>query len=301
MTSSLTPDIIDEINVRLKAANTIFNTAHPGESPERQPVHTVYGGAHIFQAGSAKKMGNAALNHLKAYAPNFVDFSKALELKGHEHIPNSKEEISALEDQLRKDLGAVQKTKKAAFFAYTVYQRVLEKLVREPVEDFRIDFEDGYGNRPDKEEDMHAVLAADEVVKGMIENSLPPFIGIRIKPLTEEQKNRSIRTLDLFITSLLKKTTGKLPDNFVVTLPKVTIPEQVSSLVYLFDALEAKTGISAGSLQMELMIETPQSILDSNGNSALHWSRQQTADALVHTSGFTTIPPPPTSLPNTKV
>ena len=245
MTSSLTPDIIDEINVRLKAANTIFNTAHPGESPERQPVHTVYGGAHIFQAGSAKKMGNAALNHLKAYAPNFVDFSKALELKGHEHIPNSKEEISALEDQLRKDLGAVQKTKKAAFFAYTVYQRVLEKLVREPVEDFRIDFEDGYGNRPDKEEDMHAVLAADEVVKGMIENSLPPFIGIRIKPLTEEQKNRSIRTLDLFITSLLKKTTGKLPDNFVVTLPKVTIPEQVSSLVHLFDALEAKNCISA--------------------------------------------------------
>ena len=269
MTSSLTPDIIDEINVRLKAANTIFNTAHPGESPERQPVHTVDGGAHIFQAGSAKKMGTAALNHLKAYAPNFVDFSKALELKGHEHLPNSKEEISALEDQLGKDLGAVQKTNEAAFFAYTVYQRVLEKLVREPVEDFRIDFEDGYGNRPDKEEDMHAVLAADEVVKGMIENSLPPFIGIRIKPLTEEQKNRSIRTLDLFITSLLKKTTGKLPDNFVVTLPKVTIPEQVSSLVYLFDALEAKTGIPAGSLQMELMIETPQSILDSNGNSAL--------------------------------
>jgi len=103
----------------------------------------------------------------------------------------------------------------------------------------------------------------------MIENSLPPFIGIRIKPLTEEQKNRSIRTLDLFITSLLKKTTGKLPDNFVVTLPKVTIPEQVSSLVHLFDALEAKICISAGSLQMELMIETPQSILDSNGNSAL--------------------------------
>ena len=269
MTSSLTPDIIDEINVRLQAANTLFNTAHPGESPERQPVHTVYGGAHIFQAGSAKKMGTAALNHLKAYAPNFVDFAKALELKGHEHLPDSKEVISALEDQLEKDPDAVQKSSEAAFFAYTVYQRVLEKLVREPVEDFRIDFEDGYGNRPDKEEDMHAVSAADEVAKGMIENSLPPFIGIRIKPLTEEQKNRSIRTLDLFITSLLKKTTGKLPDNFVVTLPKVTIPEQVSALVLLFDALEAKTGIPAGSLKMELMIETPQSILDSNGNSAL--------------------------------
>ena len=195
MTSSLTPDIIDEINVRLQAANTLFNTAHPGESPERQPVHTVYGGAHIFQAGSAKKMGTAALNHLKAYAPNFVDFAKSLELKGHEHLPDSKEGISALEDQLEKDPDAVQKSSEAAFFAYTVYQRVLEKLVREPVEDFRIDFEDGYGNRPDKEEDMHAVSAADEVANGMIENSLPPFIGIRIKPLTEEQKNRALVVL----------------------------------------------------------------------------------------------------------
>ena len=170
-------------------------------------------------------MGKSALNHLKTYAPNFVDFAKVLELKGYESLPESDEQIMDLLDQINRDPKAVQKMNEAAFFAYTVYQRVLEKLEREPVEDFRIDFEDGYGNRPDKEEDMHAVSAADEVAKGMIENSLPPFIGIRIKPLTEEQKNRAIRTLDLFITSLLKKTTGKFPDNFVVTLPKVTIPE----------------------------------------------------------------------------
>ena len=269
MTFSLTTDIIDKINGRLQAANTIFNRAHPGESLDRQPVHTVYGGAHIFKAGSAQKMGKSALNHLKTYAPNFVDFAKVLELKGYESLPESDEQIMDLLDQINRDPKAVQKMNEAAFFAYTVYQRVLEKLEREPADDFRIDFEDGYGNRPDKEEDMHAVSAADEVAKGMIENSLPPFIGIRIKPLTEEQKNRAIRTLDLFITSLLKKTTGKFPDNFVVTLPKVTIPEQVSALVHLFDALEAKTGIPAGSLKLELMIETPQSILDSNGNSAL--------------------------------
>ena len=269
MTFSLTTDIIDKINVRLQAANTIFNRAHPGESPDRQPVHTVYGGAHIFKAGSAQKMGKSALNHLKTYAPNFVDFAKALELKGHNSLPESDEGIMDLLDQINRDPEAVQKMNEAAFFAYTVFQHVLEKLDREPVEDFRIDFEDGYGNRPDQEEDMHAVLAAEEVAKGISGNSLPPFIGIRIKPLTEEQKNRSIRTLDLFITSLLEKTTGKLPDNFVVTLPKVTIPEQVSALVHLFEALETKTGIPTGSLKMELMIETPQSILDSNGNSAL--------------------------------
>ena len=103
----------------------------------------------------------------------------------------------------------------------------------------------------------------------MASNSLPPFIGIRIKPLTEEQKNRAIRTLDIFISSLSERTNGNLPDNFVVTLPKVTIPEQVTALVQLFEVLEQKTDLPTGSLKLELMIETPQSILDSNGNSAL--------------------------------
>ncbi|MBT4753735.1 MAG: phosphoenolpyruvate kinase, partial [Candidatus Marinimicrobia bacterium] len=259
MTSSFTPEIIDEINNRLKTANDAFNVAHPGESPERQPVHTVYGGAHIFKADTANKMGAAAAKHLRTYAPNFIDFAKMLELKGHEFLPDSMDEISSNNDQQRNE---------ATIFAHTVYHRVLEKLEREPVEDFRIDFEDGYGNRPDEEEDNHAMLAAKEVAKGLASNSLPPFIGIRIKPLTEEQKIRSIRTLDLFITTLLENTTGQLPENFVVTLPKVTIPEQVTALVHLFEALESKTSLSSGSLKMELMIETPQSILDSHGNSA---------------------------------
>ena len=36
------------------------------------------------------------------------------------------------------------------------WDRMLAKLDREPVEDYRIDFEDGYGVRPDAEEDEHA-------------------------------------------------------------------------------------------------------------------------------------------------
>ena len=89
---------IDDIKNQLNIANTIFNTEHPGDSPERQPVHTVYGGAHIFKEGTAKKMGVGALNHIKVYAPNFVKFSKILELKGHDQLPNSQEDISTLED-----------------------------------------------------------------------------------------------------------------------------------------------------------------------------------------------------------
>ena len=268
MTSSFTPDIIGHINNHLKTANTLFSENYPGESPERQPVHTVYGGAHIFKEGTAMKMGVGAINHIRAYAPNFVEFSKILELKGYDKLPNSREDISTLEDYFASE-SSENKEEHSAYFSYTVYQRVLEKLSREAVEDFRIDFEDGYGNRPDEEEDNHAVLAAEEVAKGMTSHSLPPFIGIRIKPLTEEQKNRAVRTLDLFISSLSERTNGNLPDNFVVTLPKVTIPEQVIALVQLFEVLEQKTDLPTGSLKLELMIETPQSILDSNGNSAL--------------------------------
>ena len=136
---------IDDIKNQLNIANTIFNTEHPGDSPERQPVHTVYGGAHIFKEGTAKKMGVGALNHIKVYAPNFVKFSKILKLKGHDQLPNSQEDISTLEDYFASE-SSESKEKHIAYYAYTVYQRVLEKLSREPVEDFRIDFEDGYGN-----------------------------------------------------------------------------------------------------------------------------------------------------------
>lgn len=239
MKTSLTPDMIESVSENLEKANSEFNAAHPGESTDRQPVHTVYGGAHIFQAESAQKIGAAALKHLKTYAPTFSDLAQVLEFPEHEDL------------------------------AQTVYQRVVDKLEHEPVEDFRIDFEDGYGNRPDDEEDSHSVSIAEEVARGMAGNSLPPFIGVRIKPLTEELKSRAIRTLDLFLSTLLQKSNGTLPQNFVVTLPKVTIPEQVSALVSLFEGLEKNNGLPHGSLKLELMIETPQSILDSNGNSAL--------------------------------
>jgi citrate lyase beta subunit len=146
---------------------------------------------------------------------------------------------------------------------------VVEKLRREPVEDFRIDFEDGYGNRPDSEEDGHAVAAADEVARGMEAGSLPPFLGIRIKPLSEELRQRSLRTLDHFITTLAEKGRRRLPGPFVVTLPKVVIPEQVAVLAELLALLESRTGLAAGALQIELMVETTQSIADQQGRLAL--------------------------------
>ena len=154
---------------------------------------------------------------------------------------------------------------KPVWLALTIYKRVGEKLRREPVEDFRIDFEDGYGNRPDDEEDGHAAAAASEVAEGITKGTLPPFIGIRIKPLTEELRERSFRTLEIFVRTLLDKTGGNLPDGFVITLPKITIPEQVSALADFFELLEKETGLAAGSLKLEMMIETTQSIINDRG------------------------------------
>jgi citrate lyase beta subunit len=148
--------------------------------------------------------------------------------------------------------------------ASKIHRRVLEKLQHEPVEDFRIDFEDGYGNRPDAEEDGHAVSSAGEVASGLSAGSLPPAIGIRIKPFTEELKRRSLRTLDLFLTELLERA-GRIPESFVVTLPKVTIPEQVWALADVFDRFERSRKLPAGTLRLEIMIETPQSIFDERG------------------------------------
>jgi citrate lyase beta subunit len=252
----------------LGQANKAFQKIYPGDRPDRQPVHTVYGGADLFAADSAEKMGQAALNTLLNNAPNFVEFARAIELPGHEQLPSRTEAIDQLIKKL-DGLSEAERKKEAAWLAYTTYNKVINKLKTEALEDFRIDFEDGFGNRSWEEEDATAERAAKEVAKGMKLNSLPPFIGIRIKPFTEDLKERGVRTLDIFISTLAEETGGKLPDNFVVMLPKVTIPEQVAALVKLFETIESNTQIPAGSLKMEMMVETTQAVIDKDGKNPL--------------------------------
>lgn len=269
MKTSLTAANLDDVFRKLAAANSEFNKQFPGESGARQPVHTVYGGAHLFKSDSAKKLGELALRAMDEYASDFVAFGRALQLPGYEELPESEEKIKKLEPLLSENSDSVRAERHPAWLAFTVHRRVMDKLKREAVEDFRIDFEDGYGNRPDEEEDEHTRLAALEVAKGMEAGTLPPFIGIRIKPFTEELRQRSARTFDIFLTTLIDATRGRLPDNFVTTLPKVTIPEQVSAMVGLMELMEQKLNLGAGSLKMELMVETPQSIIAKGGEAAL--------------------------------
>lgn len=223
-------DALDNANVRTA---TLF----PGDSPARQPIHTMYGGAHLFTADAAQKLGSLALKTLQEHAPDAGTFARALEL--------------------------------APRLADRLYLRVIDKLTQEPIEDLRIDFEDGFGHRPDDEEDRFAKGAADEVAAGMAARTLPAYIGIRIKPLTEELKRRSLRTFDLFLTRLLEKTDGALPSNFVVTLPKITSHEQVTAMTSACDAFEYWRGIAKNQLRFELMVETTQSIFTPDGMVAL--------------------------------
>ncbi len=240
MKTTFTQDSLGPITSSLHSANQRFLKLYPGMTHDRQPVHTVYGGAQIFSSDTAKKMSGVAVRNLKEYAPNAKSLMKAL---GEE----------------KADIELWSK----------IYFRVIKKLEDEAVEDFRIDYEDGYGTRPDAEEDGHAESGALEVAKGIAQGSLPPFIGIRIKPFSEECYARSIRTLDIFLSTLLSQTSGKLPLKFVVTLPKVTHQEQCAALVQLFEVLEKQYKLPIGTLKFEFMVETTQSILNAEGSSPL--------------------------------
>ncbi len=258
----------ESILKELGAANLAFQKIYPGDRADRQPVHTVYGGANLFKSDSTKRMGEIALRSLRTSAPDFTVLARVLELTGHEQLPSAENKISELSSQLEK-LSEAERKKHPAWLPFTVYKKIISKLEREAVEDFRIDFEDGFGNRPDDEEDATAVNAAKELAKGMKDKTISPFIGIRIKPFTEDLKQRGVRTLDIFLTTLFEETGGKLPDNFVVMLPKVTIPEQVHALVKFFEILEKKNNVPAGSFKMEMMVEATQAVMDKDGKNPL--------------------------------
>ena len=206
-----------------------------GVTDPREPVHTVYVGAHLFRAGLAAEWGALALQALDAHTPD----ARAL---------------AAAVDHPCDD---------------GVYARLKDKLGREPVEALRIDFEDGFGDCPDEEEDRAARAAAAELAGGMTRAGGPASSGIRIKALSGERPARGGRTLELFAEALLERSGGTLPPGFTVTLPKVAAIEDVTALVRLLDRLETRLGLAAGSLTLELMVETPRAIVGSDGRCPL--------------------------------
>jgi citrate lyase beta subunit len=222
----LVGELTGELDERLRVVDAELARHYPGERPGRQPVHTVYVPADRFHAGLVGEHGAAALEAIEE----------------HEAV---------LRDLLDGDDDLIA--------------RVRDKLRREPVEDLRIDLEDGYGARPDDEEDRDARRAAGELATAVQSGTAAPWTGIRFKGLEAPTRRRGVRTLVVFLDELL--TAGPLPEGFVVTLPKVTAVEQVESLVHTAQRLETTLGVDPGLLRFELQIETPQSILGPDGSA----------------------------------
>ncbi len=218
----------DEI---LASADRALAAGYPGPRPGRQPVHTVYVPADRFGTGLAAGWGSQALSALETFAPGAGEFGAVMGLP--------------------------------AALAADVRSRVLAKLVTEPVEDLRLDFEDGYGVRADDAEDADVRRAAACLAAETASGAAPAMCGLRCKSLEPVTRRRAIRTLDGFLAELLSH--GPLPDGFVVTLPKVTSADQVTAMVRLCERLEQAHGLDAGRLVFEVQVETPQIITGADG------------------------------------
>jgi hypothetical protein len=127
MNFSFKDDRKDSLLRELRTANLNFRQKYPGEKPERQPVHTVYGGANLFSSDTCMKMGEVALKNLQTYAPNFVSLAKVLKLQGYQYLPNLEKDIEALTARL-DNMEETERKKEHAWLSYTVYNKLMHKL-----------------------------------------------------------------------------------------------------------------------------------------------------------------------------
>ena len=227
--TALTEEDLAGIDSRLSGTDALLATEYPGDDGTRQPVHTLYVPADRYDAELPSRFGAEAAEAVAAFGGT----AALAEAIGLGHLAG---ELAPLVDA---------------------------KLVAEPIEDLRLDFEDGYGARPDDEEDADAVLAAQRVAAAVSAGVAPPFIGIRFKCFEAPTRRRGIRTLDRFLTALA--AAGPLPDGLILTLPKVTTVAQVEAMVSLCERFEERLGLATGRLRFEVQIETPQLIVAADG------------------------------------
>lgn len=227
--------LLDSLDVALGAVDAQYAAAYPGLLAERQPVHTVYIPVDRYDADTVRSWGAQARETFSRHVAGADDLA----------------EIVGIEPTLARE----------------VLPLVEAKLATEPIEDLRIDFEDSFpqaGIAPgarDADEDAHLVRAA----QALRETPEPtPFSGIRMKCFEPATRARSVRTLDMFVGEITDN--GRVPDGFVITLPKVTAPEQVAAMVTVCEYLESNHGLTS-PLRFEIQIETPQSVCGPDGTA----------------------------------
>ncbi|AJE80746.1 MULTISPECIES: DUF6986 family protein [Streptomyces] len=233
--TSLGGSVTETLATLLAPVDAELARRYPGDPGTRQPVHTVYVPAHDLTADTVRSWGARALDALDEHAPDAESFGQVLGLDGE--------------------------------LAETVYARVRAKLESEPVEDLRVDFEDGYRGRSAAEEDADAARAARLLAEAHADGSAPPGFGIRMKCMEAAVRERGIRTLDIFLTALVRQ--GPPPAGLVLTLPKVTYPEQVSALDVLLSRFERTHQLPHGALGFEIQVETSQAVLGPDGTVTL--------------------------------
>jgi citrate lyase beta subunit len=273
MSQSLKPKQVEQALTGLRTAIGQRAAAAAPLGFERRPLHLVVGGAHRFRSNTARKMGDIALATMKALTPNFATFAAAVGLPGAELLPTRSGVVAALKTKLEN--GSHVGDEDAAWLAYTVHRQVVAKLESEPVESFCLDFEDGYGQHPNVEEDATASAAAQTVALGLQEGSLPMQTSIRLKPFDAGTLTRAVRTLDIFVSTLLEESGGRLPAGFAIILPKVSMPEGVAALAKLLFALEQNHGLPLGAIGIEIMVEDPGALVDVEG----HWALRKVVNA----------------------
>ncbi|QBE50078.1 DUF6986 family protein [Leucobacter triazinivorans] len=153
-----------------------------------------------------------------------------------------------------------------------VVARAEEKLARQPVEDLRFDFEDGYGYRDDEEEDACAERAGALAGQLIRAEDGPDRIGLRMKPLDRRGSRRGVRTLERFLGAYLAAA-GAEPVSALtglrITLAKVMTGAQVEAMGEICGALEDGHGLAPESLGIELQIEVPHVVAPIRPSDAL--------------------------------
>ncbi|GAB2518912.1 DUF6986 family protein [Paramicrobacterium agarici] len=230
MAASLTSGDVARVDAHLAATDRLLETAYPGDDGSRQPIHTVYVPGHRYEPALAARWGADAAAAV-AEAGGTIELCAKLGLR----------------DELIAQVAPL----------------VDAKLASEPIEDLRIDFEDGYGDQGDVAEDAAAEAAAENVAAAYRADRGTPFIGIRFKCFEEATRHRGLATLDRFVTTLAQA--GPLPDGLILTLPKVTTVDQVTAMVDVCEKLEEALSLDAGRLRFEVQMETPQLILAADG------------------------------------
>lgn len=249
---------------KLEALLPALEPAEPPAAFARQPVQKVVCGADRFRAHTARGMGEAALRSIDNNAPDFVSFARAMWLAGADTLYRYDDLAQELEFELIENAENIKTENYAAWFAWTVYQRTIEKLHREPVEELQIDL---IGNsQTGREIDGAAVSAAGQMAAALSDGALPPFTCVSIPSLNEQ----AARTLDLFLTTLIEKTGGHLPANFSVTLTRASQSEEMAALDAFLSAFENLHRLDAGSIKIALTIASPQTILDDTGRIVLN-------------------------------